>query len=151
MEISMRSKYIVAAVALSVGVGSSAWSADEPAQPATAPAAQAATQPAAQAAPTPQAAASSTSTEAAAKTPAKETATAASSTSEADAQEKHLLAAGYKKKTQNGQTVYCRKEMPLGSRFEKEHCGSAQDMELQAQQARDLMNSSRMSQGSRTN
>jgi hypothetical protein len=137
----MRSKYVLLAMALSVSVVSSAWSADEPAQPATAPAAQ----------PAAQAAASSTSTEAAAKSPAKETATAASSTSEADAQEKHLLAAGYKKKTRGGQTVYCRKEMPLGSRFEKEHCGSAQDMELQAQQARDLVNSSRMSQGSRTN
>jgi hypothetical protein len=148
MEISMRSKYVVMAIALSIGAVSVARSADEPAQPATAPAAQ----PPAQAAPAAQAAASSSSTEAAAKAPVKATATAASSTnSEAEAQEKHLLAAGYKKKTRNGQTVYCRKEMPLGSRFETEHCGSAQDMELQAQQARDLMNSSRMSQGSKTN
>jgi hypothetical protein len=98
----MRSKYIVAAVALSVGVVSSAWSADEPAQPATAPAAQ--------------------------------------HNSEADAQEKRLLAEGYKKKTRSGQTVYCRKEIPLGSRFEKEYCGSAQDITLQEQRARDLMN-----------
>lgn len=151
----MRSKYIVLAVAMSVSVVSSAWSADEPAQPATAPAAQPAaqpaSQPAAQAAPAAPAAASSSSTEAAAKAPAKETATADSKNSEAAAQEKHLLASGYKKKTRNGQTVYCRKEMPLGSRFETERCGSAQDMELQAQQARDLMNSSRTSQGSRTN
>jgi hypothetical protein len=150
----MRSKYIVLAVALSVSVVSSAWSADEPAQPATAPAAQPATPatPATPAAPAAKAAATSASTEAAAKAPAKDTATADSSkNSEADAQEKHLLASGYKKKTHNGQTVYCRKEMPIGSRFEVEHCGSAQDMELQAQQARDLMNSSKMSQGSRTN
>jgi hypothetical protein len=148
MENSMRSKYIVLAVAMSVSVVPLAWSADEPAPPATAPAAQ----PAAQAAPAP-AAAPGKSTEAASKAPAKETATAADSkTSEADAAaEKHLLASGYKKKTRNGVTVYCRKEMPLGSRFETERCGSAQDMELQAQQARDLMNSSRMSQGSRTN
>jgi hypothetical protein len=142
----MRSKYIVLAAALSVSVVSIAWSADEPAPPATAPAAQ----PAAPAAPSALAAASSTSTPA--KAPAKETATTdAGKNSEAAAQEKHLLASGYKKKTVNGVTVYCRKEMPLGSRFEKEHCGSAQDMELQAQQARDLMNSSKMSQGSRTN
>jgi hypothetical protein len=149
MEISMRAKYIVLAVALGVSVVSLAWSADEPAQPATAPAAQPPAQQPAQPAvpPTPAApaAASSTSTEAAAK------AAADSKKSEADAQEKHLLASGYKKKTRNGQTVYCKTEMPIGSRFEKEHCGSAEDMELQAQQARDLMNSSRMSQGSRTN
>jgi hypothetical protein len=144
MEMSMRSKYIVLAAALSVSVMSMAWSADEPAPPATAPAAQ----PAAQAAPAAPAAASSTSTEAAAKAPAKETATAATSKdSEADAQEKHLLASGYKKKTRNGETVYCRKEMPIGSRFEKERCGSAQEMELQAQQARDLMNGNKVTAG----
>src|ERR1700722_16637839 len=131
MEISMRPKYIVLTVALSVSVASIAWSADEPATPAATPAAQ----PAAPAAPSGLAAASSTSTPA--KAPAKETATAdAGKTSEADAAaEKHLLASGYKKKTHNGVTVYCRKEMPLGSRFETERCGSAQDMELQAQQA----------------
>jgi hypothetical protein len=135
----MRSKYIVLAVALSVGVVSIAWSADEPAPPATAPAAQ-------PAAPAAAAAASSTSTPA--KAPAKETATAdAGKNSEADAQEKHLLASGYKKKTHNGETVYCRKEMPIGSRFEKERCGTAQDMELQAQQARDLMNGNKVTPG----
>jgi hypothetical protein len=144
MEMSMHSKYIVLAISLSVSVVSIAWSADEPAPPAAAPAAQ----PAAQAAPASQPAASSTSTEAAAKAPAKETATAADNkNSEADAQEKHLLASGYKKKTRNGETVYCKKEMPLGSRFEKERCGSAQEMELQAQQARDLMNSNRVTGG----
>jgi hypothetical protein len=148
MEMSMRSNYIVLAVALSVSVASMAWSADEPAPPATAPATQPAAQPAAQAAPAAQPAASSTSTEAAAKTPAKETATAADNkNSEADAQEKHLLASGYKKKTRNGETVYCRKEIPLGSRFEKERCGSAQEMELQAQQARDLMNGNKITGG----
>jgi hypothetical protein len=129
----MRSSHIVLALALSVSVVSSAWSADEPAQPATAPAAQPA-----QAPPAAQAAASSTST--ATKTPVKETTTDTSSNSEVDVQEKRLLAEGYKKKTHNGQTVYCRKEIPLGSRFEKEVCGSAQDMALQEQRARDLMN-----------
>jgi len=138
----MRPKYIVLTVALSVSAASIAWSADEPATPATTPAAQ----PAAPAAPSGLAAASSTSTPA--KAPAKETATAdAGKNSEADAQEKHLLASGYKKKTRNGETVYCRKEMPIGSRFEKERCGSAQEMELQAQQARDLMNSNKVTPG----
>ena len=138
----MRSKYIVMAVALSVSVVSIAWSADEPATPAATPAAQ----PAAQAAPAAAAAASSTSTPA--KAPAKEAATAdAGKNSEAEAQEKHLLASGYKKKTHNGETVYCRKEMPIGSRFEKERCGTAQEMELQAQQARDLMNGNKVTPG----
>jgi hypothetical protein len=146
MEISMRSKYIVLAVALSVSVVSIAWSADEPAPPAT-PAAQ----PAAPAAPAAQSASSSSSNEAAAKAPAKETATAAASKpSAADAAaEKQLLASGYKKKTLNGQTFFCRSEMPIGSRFEKEHCATAQDLQMQAQQAKDTMNGNKQSQGTR--
>jgi hypothetical protein len=144
---SMHSKYIVLAISLSVSVVSIAWSADEPAPPAAAPAAQ----PAAQAAPAAPPAASSTSTEAAAKAPAKAAATAADTKNSEAEQEKHLLASGYKKKTRNGQTVYCKKEAPIGSRFEVEHCGSAQDMELAAQQGRDLMNNSRTQGGSRIN
>jgi hypothetical protein len=138
----MRPKYVVFAAALSVGVASSAWSGDEPAPPAAAPAAQPA--PATQAAP-------GNSTAAAAKTPAKDAATAASKDSDADAQEKHLLARGYKKETHNGQIVYCRKEIKFGSRFETKQCGSAQDMELAEQQARDLMNNNRISGGTRNN
>jgi hypothetical protein len=149
----MRSKYIVLAVALSVGAASIAWSADEPAKPADTPAAQPAP-PAAQPAPAAQQApaASSTSTEAAAKPVAKDTATPPSGKdSEADAQEKHLLARGYKKETRNGQTVFCRKEIKFGSRFETKQCGTAQDMELAEQQGRDLMNNMRNSSGSRVN
>jgi hypothetical protein len=154
----MRSKYVVLAVALSVCAVSIAWSADEPIKPADAPAAQPA--PAAQAAPAAQPApaaqqapaASSASTEAAAKAPAKETAAPASGKdSEADVQEKHLLARGYKKETRNGQTVFCRKEIKLGSRFETKQCGSAQDMDLAEQQGRDLMNNMKNASGSRVN
>jgi hypothetical protein len=87
------------------------------------------------------------------KAPANETATAAAGkTSEADAAaEKQLLAMGYKKKTFHGQTFFCRSEMPIGSRFEKDHCGTAQDLQMQAQQAKDTMNGNRTSQGSRSN
>jgi hypothetical protein len=149
MEISMRSKYIVLTVALGVCGASIAWSADEPAPPAATPAAQ----PAAPAAPAAQPAASSSSIQPVIKAPATETATAAASkTSEADAAaEKQLLAMGYKKKTFHGQTFFCRSEVPIGSRFEKEHCGSAQDLQMQAQQAKDTMNGNRTSQGSRSN
>ena len=151
----MRSKYIVLTVALGVSVASIAWSADEPAPPAATPAAQpaapaASTAPAAAAA---QPATSSSSIEPVIKAPANETATAAAGkTSEADAAaEKQLLAMGYKKKTFHGQTFFCRSEMPIGSRFEKDHCGTAQDLQMQAQQAKDTMNGNRTSQGSRSN
>jgi hypothetical protein len=142
MEISMRSNYIVLSVALSVSVMSIAWSADEPAPPPTAPA----TQPAAQAA------ASSTANEAATKAPAKSTATATAASdtkSTTDAQEKRILAAGYKKKTQNGQTFYCRKETPIGSRFESERCETAEEMAMRAQQGKDFIKSTTAVAGSR--
>jgi hypothetical protein len=148
----MRSNYVVLAVALSVCAVSIAWSADEPTKPADTPAAQ--PSPAAQqaAAAQPAAGASSTSTEAAAKPVAKEAATPANGKdSEAEAQEKHLLARGYKKETRNGQTVFCRKEVKLGSRFETKQCGTAQDMDLAEQQGRDLMNSMKNAGGSRVN
>jgi len=132
----LRSKYIVLVAAFSVGAVSMAWSADEPTKPADAPAAQ----PGPTAQPSP----------AAEPAPAAQRAPAASNTStEADTQEKNLLARGYKKETHNGQTVFCRKEIPLGSRFETKHCGTAQDMALQEQKARDLMNGNRTSGGSR--
>jgi hypothetical protein len=148
MEICMRSKYIVLSVALSVSVMSIAWSADEPAPPAASPAAQPAATPAAQ--PAAQAAASSTANEAATKTPAKTTATAASDTkSTTNADEKRILAAGYKKKTQNGQTFYCRKETPIGSRFESERCETAEEMAMRAQQGKDFIKSTTAVAGSR--
>jgi hypothetical protein len=157
-EVSMRSKYIVLAMALSVGAVSIAWSADEPTSPAATPAAQPAPAaqpgPAAQLAPAAQQApaASSTSTEAAAKPVAKDTATPASGKdSEADAQEKHFLGRGYKKEMRNGVSVFCRKEIKLGSRFETKQCGTAQELELAEQQGRDLMNNSRNANGSRVN
>jgi hypothetical protein len=143
----MRSKHIVLAVALSVSVVSIAWSADEPASP---PAAS----PPAAASPTPAAdttAAQPTAAQtAAAKAPAKETTTAADS-KDLDA-EKHLLARGYKKETRsNGQTVYCRKEIKLGSRFETKECGTAETMALAEQQARELMHNSQYSGGTKIN
>jgi hypothetical protein len=142
MEISMRSKYIVLSLALSVGVVSIAWSADEPAPPPTAPA----TQPAAQAA------ASSTANEAAKKAPAKPTATATAASdtkSTTNADEKRILAAGYKKKTQNGQTFYCRKETPIGQRFESEFCQTPEEMAMRAQQGKDFIKSTTAVAGSR--
>jgi hypothetical protein len=127
MEIHMRSKYIVLTVALSVGAISSVWSADEPA-PTPAPAAQAT--------------ASSTADEAAAKA-------ANDAKAKADAEEKRYRAAGYKKKTQNGQTFYCRKETPIGQRFETEFCQTPEEMAMRAQQGKDFIKSTTAVAGSR--
>ena len=137
----MPSKQIFLVLAFSASAASIAWSADEPAPPAAAPAAQAA--PA-----QPSAAASSAAT---AKTPDKAT-TAAAAGKDSDEDEKRLLARGYKKETRgNGQVVYCRKELKTGSHFETKQCGTAESMALAEQQARDLMHNSQFSAGSKTN
>jgi hypothetical protein len=126
----MHHKHILLTVALSAGLASFAWSADEP---AAAPAAQ------------PAAAATSAASDASAKAKA-----TAASTKEAD-DEKRLLGRGYKKETRGNQTVYCRKEIKTGSHFETKVCGTAESMALAEQQARDLMQNSQSSSGSKLN
>jgi Tfp pilus assembly protein FimV len=42
---------------------------------------------------------------------------------------------GYKKKTRDGQTVYCKKVAKIGSRFEEETCMTGQEMEALAERA----------------
>jgi hypothetical protein len=42
---------------------------------------------------------------------------------------------GYKKKTKDGQTVYCKKVAKIGSRFEEETCMTEAEMELLAEKA----------------
>jgi len=63
-------------------------------------------------------------------------------------QTKRLRALGYKPEVHNGVTVFCRKEMPLGTRFEKKICGNGDEIERNAQAARDAMqNGPRQSPG----
>jgi hypothetical protein len=107
----MSHKHILLTVAFSAGLASIAWSADEPAQQSAAP-----------------------TSAPAAKAPVKEE-------SQAEADEKHVLARGYKKETHGNQTVYCRKEVKTGSHFETKICGTAESLALQERQARDLMQS----------
>jgi hypothetical protein len=42
---------------------------------------------------------------------------------------KRLRARGYRPKMVNGTTMYCRGEAVLGSRFEKQRCGTADDLD----------------------
>jgi hypothetical protein len=130
------------AMTLGLAAASVAWSADEPTAQSTTPATQpAAAQPAAATS------ASSAAAKPAASTAAKDSAAAEK---ESDA-ERHLLARGYKKETRGNQTVFCRKEIKTGSHFETKVCGTAESMALAEQQARDLMQNSQNSSGSRVN
>jgi hypothetical protein len=42
---------------------------------------------------------------------------------------KRLQVAGYKQKTRGDQIVYCRREVVLGTRFDREMCATARDLE----------------------
>jgi hypothetical protein len=55
------------------------------------------------------------------------------------AQAKRLRTAGYKPKVQkNGDTVWCRSEASLGSRFQSERCSSADDLDRAALYGKEL-------------
>ncbi len=51
---------------------------------------------------------------------------------------KRLHAAGYKQKTRGDQIVYCRVEPVLGTRFDREMCATARDLEFIRSNSREL-------------
>jgi hypothetical protein len=52
--------------------------------------------------------------------------------------DREMRSMGYTPETHNGRTVYCRKEAPTGSRFEKKYCATAEDVEAAVQAAGDF-------------
>lgn len=54
-----------------------------------------------------------------------------------DIQLKRLRAAGYKPEVHHGETVFCRSEKVLGSRFDQRVCNTAKALSAQATQAQD--------------
>jgi hypothetical protein len=100
---------------LFVGAGSSAL-ADEPAVPAD------------QVQPAPAAAATSATSSAPVAPAASVKAEAASNSDVTAAQMKAFRQAGYKPEVHNGQTIFCRREAQLGTRFESKVCGTATDI-----------------------
>jgi hypothetical protein len=51
---------------------------------------------------------------------------------------KRLHVAGYKQKTRGNQIVYCRVEPVLGTRFDREMCGTARDLEFVRANGREM-------------
>jgi len=80
---------------------------------------------------------------ASAATPAAAPATEASNAEPVDEakkaadQAKRMRGLGWKPKTLNGVTVYCKKEDVIGSRFPTESCASAEIIDMRTQQAKD--------------
>jgi len=98
--------------------------------------------PAAQAEQTPQTAATSTPAPAAtgAKPPVVSQAKAETVSADGVTKEelKRLNVAGYKQKTRGGQIVYCRVEHVLGTRFDREGCATARDLDFIRANGREL-------------
>jgi hypothetical protein len=55
---------------------------------------------------------------------------------ELDKQTKRLRSQGYKPKVQNGRTVFCRREVVLGSHFGVDVCGTADELDKTTANAR---------------
>jgi hypothetical protein len=92
----------------------------------------AANAPATEAAPAAPAAAAAAATPA---TPAVQA--AAAKPADIDPFEKHLMAEGYRPEMQNGDKVYCRKEVPLGTRVGGvKSCGTAEQIKLREDQTK---------------
>jgi hypothetical protein len=94
--------------------------------------------PAAQSSPTaktPTPAASSPATPASSASPAH-----ANSAQELTADEKKLVSRGYRLEVKNGQKTFCRREVVLGSHFEKKVCGTAEQLAAATQEGRDITN-----------
>jgi len=117
---------------LGIGAISRVFAADPPPPPP--PAAQAEQTPQTAATPMPAPAATSTPAPAAtgAKPPVVSQAKAETVSADGVTKEelKRLHAAGYKQKTRGDQIVYCRVEPVLGTRFEREGCATARDLEF---------------------
>ncbi len=56
----------------------------------------------------------------------------------AEEQAKRLRMKGYKPEVRNGITLFCRKETPLGSRFESKFCGTAADLDKATTDSKEL-------------
>jgi hypothetical protein len=60
---------------------------------------------------------------------------------ELDMQIKRLRSQGYRPKVVGGTTVYCRSEPVLGSRFERQLCGTVEDLVKATQTSKDAVDS----------
>jgi hypothetical protein len=67
------------------------------------------------------------------------------------AAEKRLRAAGYKPEMVNGEQVWCRKEIALGSRLNAQKtCGTAKSLGLSVQETQDRFSATQNKQGNPT-
>lgn len=127
----MRSIVSVSVVALIFGTGT-AFAADVPAQSDTPTSTATPAAPTSTATPAaPASAASPAAAKPAAESPK-------NAPTELTADEKRLIAAGYKLEVKGDKRIFCRKEATLGSRFEKKVCGTADQLASQTRDSKDM-------------
>jgi hypothetical protein len=131
-------RFVVRVLALIIGSGAVTQAFADPAAPtqqAPAPA-SASTPPATAAAPASVAAPTAAMAPASSAPPTASAATPAKPAIDAD--EKRLLAEGYKPEMRGGTKVYCKREPVLGSRLgAPEHCGTAEQLRATTQMSRE--------------
>ena len=115
-------------ISLCVGVGSHALAA-EPPVPST---------PVQQSEPVATAAPPSTTVSSADPSADSQKSDATSKSGISASQAKALRLAGYKPEVRNGQTLYCRREAQLGTRFDSKVCGTIEDIERSIQNSQEL-------------
>lgn len=59
---------------------------------------------------------------------------------ELTAGEKKLISRGYRLEVKNGEKTFCRREVALGSHFEKKVCGTAEQLAAATEEGRDITN-----------
>jgi hypothetical protein len=69
-----------------------------------------------------------------------------------DAEDKTLRSEGFKKEVHNGETFYCHRETPIGTRFEQKVCRSGDQIMADQREAKDeLQQAQHGSQGLKNN
>lgn len=115
-----------------------AFAAEDPPQPASTTAAPSQAAPAASPS-TPAASPSPPAGSQPAPAPATSSTVAhATNSQELTPAEKSLIAQGYKLQVKDGQRTFCRREVALGSHFEKKVCGTAEQLADSTREAKDI-------------
>jgi hypothetical protein len=128
----------VLSISMCMGVGAQAFATDPP--NSAPPAATTATAPPATATESATADAASTAAADKAKTAATAAKTATPPNGVTPDQAKTLRGAGYKSEVRNGVTSYCHSETQIGSRFDKQVCGSPDEILRRIAASQELVN-----------
>jgi hypothetical protein len=76
--------------------------------------------------------------------PASSTSAHTSNTQDLTPAEERLISQGYRLEVKNGQKTFCRREVVLGSHFEKKVCGTAEQLAQSQQTSREVIENTQL-------